>query len=707
MADQMNVGFDSRDAADEQQNSKTTYWATLPKEDVGAALVSRINDFDIYTRTYGMLWLWRRSYYTYYKNYFRGGKILKAGDVGQYRTMSVNHYHSIVQGLLTLITAQEPAFDPQAVNSSFKAQAQCLAAKNILDYKAKYSHLSQKLKSACEKALMYGEGFVFLDMDMNAGNIVAVDPKTQRPIYDGDVAVSVFSPADVIRDYARNSAEDPDWYILRKYENKWNLVAVYPDLKDQIVGMSVDRDIQIRRFGHSLSENEDDLVCLYILVHRKTPAVPNGRLVKFIDSDTILFDGGLPFDDFPVYRIAPANQEETAFGYTVAFDLLAIQEAIDKLISVIITNEMTFGVQNIVAPLGTKLSPQQLMDGLNLILTDMRNGVPQVLEMCKTPPEIYQFVEFLIQQMEVISGLNSVSRGVAPENLKSGTALAFVQSQAIQANSGIQKSYMRLMEDVGTGYLNIVKKLPNNKKIQALAGPANATYLKQFTSDDVQDVSLVTVDAGNPLTKTTAGRIEVAQNLLQYELLKTPEEFMAIVETGQLASLTEGAMSELLHIREENEAMRQGQPCKAIFCDNHPLHIKEHMVVLNSVDIRNSNDPAVQVAVQHIMDHINLWQSTPANVLAGLGIQPPPASMSPSPLAPPPGGGPTPPPQAGSPTGAQPMANAENAASAAQQKASNVHKPKPPAPPPGSSPQAVDAMKQAAANQQATAPGGQ
>lgn len=704
MADQMNVGFDSREPAD-QSDIDSVYWATLPTEEIGAKLVSKINDYDLYTRTYGMLWLWRRSYYTYYKNYFRGGKILKAGDVGQYRTMSVNHYHSIVQGLLTLITAQEPAFDPQAVNSSFKAQAQCLAAKNILDYKAKYAHLSQKLKSSCEKALMYGEGFVFLDMDMNAGSIVAVDPQTQRPIYDGDVAVTVYSPADVIRDYARNSAEDQDWYILRRYENKWNLVAIYPDLKDKIVSLSVDRDIQIRRFGHSLSENEDDLVCLYVLVHRKTPAVPNGRLIKFIDSETILFDGGLPFDDFPVYRIAPANQEETSFGYTVAFDLLAIQEAIDKLVSVIITNELTFGVQNIVAPLGTKLSPQQLLDGLNLILTDMRNGVPQVLEMCKTPAEIYQFVEFLIQQMEVISGLNSVSRGVAPENLKSGTALAFVQSQAIQANSGIQKSYMRLMEDVGTGYLNIVKKFPNNKKIQALAGPANATYLKEFTSADVNEVSMVTVDAGNPLTKTTAGRIEVAQNLLQYELLKTPEEFMAIVETGQLASLTEGSMSELLHIREENEALRQGQQCKAIFCDNHPLHIKEHMVVLNSVDIRNSNDPAVQAAVQHIMQHINLWQTTPANVLAGLGIQPPPATMVPPTLGGAPGpvpapGGPTPPPSA------KPMANAENATPPAQQKAATANQPKPPAPPKGATPQAAEAMKQAAVNQQSLQPGG-
>lgn len=702
MAEPMNILGINDPMTEQETDPRKTYWASLPTEEIGAKLVDKVVDYDLYTRTYGHLWLWRRSYYTYYKNYFRGGKILKAGDVGQYRTLSVNHYHSVVQGLLTLITGQEPAFDPQAVNSSYKAQAQCLAAKNILDFKAKYAHLSEKLKSATEKALMYGEGFIFLDMNMNIGEIKMIDPATGRPVYEGDVEVTVYSPADVIRDYARSSADSIDWYILRRYVNKWDLIASFPDKTEKIKELSIDRDIQLRRFGHSLAENEDDIVCLYTLVHKKTPAMPNGRIVKFLDKDSVLIDGGLPFDDFPVYRIAPANHEETTFGYTVAFDLLAVQEAIDKLVSVIITNQMTFGVQNIVAPLGTKLSPQQLMDGLNLILTDMRNGVPQVLEMCKTPPEIYQFIEFLIQQMELISGLNSVSRGVAPENLKSGTALAFVQSQAIQANSGIQKSYSRLIEDVGTGYLKIVQKFPQNRKIQALAGPANATYLKQYSSADLTDISLVTVESGNPLTKTTAGRIEVAQNLLQYELLNTPEEFMAIVETGQLGSFTEGKMSELMHIREENESLRQGQPVKAIFCDNHPQHIKEHMVVINSVDIRNSNDPAVAVAVAHIMEHIMLWQTTPANVLAGLGIQPPPATLVP-PVANPPAQNP------GMPTGAPPenkqpapsagpMVDVNNPQAPIQAKAAEVNQPKPPKPPAGASPQAVQNMKQSQAN---------
>src|SRR4051812_2713036 len=104
MAEPMNILGVNSPVDEEKADDKQTYWASLPAADLGAKIVDHIDDYDQYTRTFGMLWLWRRSYYTYYKNYFRGGRILKAGDVGQYRTMSVNHYHSIVQGLLTLIT---------------------------------------------------------------------------------------------------------------------------------------------------------------------------------------------------------------------------------------------------------------------------------------------------------------------------------------------------------------------------------------------------------------------------------------------------------------------------------------------------------------------------------------------------------------------------------------------------------------------------
>lgn len=673
------------------ESNPNVYWATLPTDKIGSKLVDKVTDYDLYIRTFGLLWLWRRSFYSYYKNYFRGGRILRAGEVGQYKTITVNHYRSILQGLLTLITSQEPAFDPQAMNSDYKSQAQCLAAKNILDYEANHRHLNKKLKQATEKALLLGEGFVFLDYDMNRGEIISIDPETQKPRYDGELTVDVMSPTDVARDYSQNSAANTDWYILRQYKNKWDLCAAYPEFEKNIRGLGVDKDIQIRRFGHTLTENEDDLVCLYTFIHRKSPAVPNGRLLKFVDSETVLIDSPLPFDDFPVYRIAPSDQEETTFGYTVAFDLLAIQECIDKLISVIITNQLTFGVQNIIAPIGTKLSPQQLLDGLNLILTDMRAGIPQVLEMVKTPAEIYQFITFLIQQMELISGLNSVSRGVAPENLKSGTALAFVQSQAIQANSGLQQSYMRLLEDVGTGYLNILKTFAGSKKMQAIAGTDSQTYLTEFTAEDISGVSRVTVKAGNPLTKTTAGRIEVAQNLLQSGLFKTPEEFVSVVETGQIQSLTKGNMSELLHIQQENENLQKGMPVKAMFTDNHPLHMKEHMAVINSVDIRNSNDPSVLVTVNHIMEHMNLWQTVPPNILAGLGIQPPPMPM----IAPGQPGGPQP----VNPGSAGALAKVENPTNPIEQKAAQVPKPGAPKPPTNASPQAAEAMRQATGGQ--------
>ena len=47
--------------------------------------------------------------------------------------------------------------------------------------------------------------------------------------------------------------------------------------------------------------------------------------------------------------------------------------------------------------------------------------------------------------------------------------------------------------------------------------------MKEFTGDDLTSVNRVIVDVGNPLARTTAGRVEMAEQLLQMGVIKTPQ----------------------------------------------------------------------------------------------------------------------------------------------------------------------------------------
>jgi len=107
-------------------------------------------------------------------------------------------------------------------------------------------------------------------------------------------------------------------------------------------------------------------------------------------------------------------------------------------------------------------------------------GAPQPLNLTNTPAEIFNFMQMLEKAMETISGINSVVRGNADQasNLRSGNALALVQSQALQFISGLQQSYIQMIEDVGTGLINLLKTFAAAPRVAAIAGTNNSIKVK-------------------------------------------------------------------------------------------------------------------------------------------------------------------------------------------------------------------------------------
>jgi hypothetical protein len=329
------------------------------------------------------------------------------------------------------------------------------------------------------------------------------------------------------------------------------------------------------------------------------------------------------------------------------FDLLAMQEALDTLDTIILSNQSTFGTQNIVADEGANVSFEALAEGLNLI-TKAPNKLLEALELCKTPAEIFEYRKQLISDMETLSGINSTVRGNPEASLKSGSALALVQSQAIQFSSGLQQSYAQLVEDVFTDAITILAQYAKTKRVVAIVGKYNRHMLKSFSGDDLTAIRRVVVDSGSALSRTLSGRIQIAQDLLQNNLIKTPEEYLSVINSGKLEPITEAQTRELNNIRGENELLADGDHegvVTAIDIDNHKLHITEHAAVLGSPEAR-TNPEVVQAVLGHIREHVELLKTVDPNLLMMLGQQslaappPPPEQMAGGTPAKPPAPGP-------------------------------------------------------------------
>lgn len=624
--------------------AKPTYFATLTGLDFSSAAMERINDYYQGLMISGRLGLYRRLAEAYYRGYFSGGQLGQDGDQGEFTMMDVNHFRNVLQHMMSMTVTQRPAFEPRATNTDYKSKAQTIVARGVLDYYNREKGMGDAAEENTEGGLLFGEAETVVDWDSWAGKDYMANPNGGAPLREGDVTFKTFGPIDCIRDVTLVKAKDMTWRFYRDFVNRYDLIAKFPEARERILSLELGPSTMANRWLSPWTWKDGDIVPVYIFYHDRTPAVPGGRAALVIDKEPPLLDGGLPYDTFPGYRLAPAEHKGTPFGYTVAFDLLVIQEAIDILYSTVVTNQASFGVQNILLPNGSNISVQQLVDGLNALFYDPKHPKPEALNLTNTPAEIFNMIDKLERVMEVLSGVNSVARGDPQTSLKSGAALALVQSMAIQFNSGLQKAYARQVESIGTAVVKILDKFPKTKRIVEIAGKANRTYLKEFSAGSFSLISRVTVDLGNPLARTTAGKVEMAQDLLSNKLIETSDQYIQVLTTGTLEPLIEGKQAELMLIASENEMMANGKQPQVAVTDDHALHIREHKPVLADPEARR--DPAVVKALTaHETEHIRMLEelsvSNP-NLLIALGQTPVQPPAMPTPLPGGPGGAPSP-----------------------------------------------------------------
>jgi len=603
-----------------QKHQDDVYFAQKKAEDCAGILLAKGDSFFNILRANAYLEkmsrMWRAYHGAYSNDLGYGHRVEFSGEQGELVMLPVNHFANIAQHIYTMITANRPTMEARAVNTDYKSLAQTYVANGVLDYYMREKHLEDCLKKATEMAIVLGTGFIKLDWNATAGEAYDADPETGEMVYEGELEFTNLSPFDVVVDGTKETWNN-EWILTRSFQNRYNLIAKYPELKDKLLGVKPKNQSAVYRLAVFSNDDTDD-VPVYEFYHKRTEAMPDGRYMLFVDSNIILLDTKMPYRVLPVFRITPREIMGTPYGYTPMYDIFPIQEGINSLYSTIMTNQNAFGVQNLFVPRGSDLSIESLDGAMNIV---EGNSKPEPLQLTSTPPEVFNFLNMLIQSAETISGVNSVTRGNPEASLKSGTALALVQSMSLQYISGLQQSYVKLIEDVGTAIVQILKDFATTPKVITLVGKNNRPLLKEFTGEQISAINRVVVDVGNPLARTTAGRVQMAEQMLQMNLIKSPEQYFQVINTGKIETMFEGEMNELLLIKSENEQMLEGKNVIVSPLDKHRLHINEHKAVLSDPDLRR--DPElVRIVLDHIESHLNALRETDPALLQLVGEQP-------------------------------------------------------------------------------------
>jgi hypothetical protein len=618
------------------------YWAAAPPDEIASKLLQKTQDYFYYLRQSGRMWLYQNAYQMYYGPALQGGQVQFSGQQGELVLISVNHYRTLLKNLHTLITTNRPALQCRATNTDHKSQAQCILGQGLVDYYLREKDLEYYLDTATEIALAYsGEGFVASTWNATLGEKYGVNPQTQGVIYQGDIEYRAYGPLEYIRDFSRSSPKDHFWGMTIDWVNKYELAAKYPEYADDITNldedMSLFEDYQTFRNCRQtmFGTLETDSIPMFTFYHKKSDALPQGRMVVYLTDTITLFDGPIPYNDVPVKRVAAGEWLGTPFGYTVGFDLMPMQQMSDSLHSAICTNQNASAVNNFWTKKGDTPDTSMLAGGLRSIQSDEK---PEVLNLLQTAAETYSYEQRLQNLMESVSNMNAAARG-NPDRDMSGSAMALLQATAIQFSSYLQKTYIKILEDCGTQTRDLLRVFAQVPRIAAIVGKFNQQYMKEFVGDDIGEVNRVMADVGNPILNTTAGKVDLADKFMRAGWLSDPEQYLMVYTTGRVEPLLEAQQAELMNIREENEMISNGEVPPVLISDNHPLHVKEHRSVTFSKEAR-SNPQIMQAFTAHVQEHVNLfgghadpmtgqWIPGISPIMAGmLGIPTPPDPMA-------------------------------------------------------------------------------
>lgn len=662
---QFESGRESRLTYD--QDPAQDYWARESNPvSLVAHLESRVEEFRNYQRSSAYWrWLiknWQYAHNLYFDDQIDSIGVSALGEMGELVGYAVNHFRNLLQQLLTLVTRDRPALLVRAKNSDAKSIIQSRLGKSLVETYFRDKKGEKYLKRAVEEAIVFAQGFVEVTWDPRLGSETDANPETGEFSYEGDVRFYNPTAWDVFYDLGQPDWDEQAYIIVRKGENKWDLIVQHPEWREEILSAEQYPDSYEDTNRPLLLENDiyqkSDQVSVYYFYHRRTPALPNGRLVKFIPG-AVLLDTDLPYRGIPVHRVVPGDLLLSPFGYTPAFDLQAPQEILNQETSAVATNHKSFAIQNVWTQTGDNIQTTELEGGLNHLQSDI---MPEPLNLCQTPAEVFTFMDRTMEDMELLSGINSVARGQPEASLKSGAALALIDAKAVQFATPLIASYHLLLEAIGTAVLHLLRDFAQSERVVSVIGLHNATHLKRFKSEDLSEIDRVVVESTNPVLNTFAGRVEMADKLMGGGLLTTPEEYINVLQSGQVESLLEAENAQLSKIRDESENILQGGGAYASPYDNHALHIKEHHAILNSVEASTNNE-LVELVAAHIADHVLLLQDAeiqkvlivlgyptplPPTHVGGEPIPPMPGAPGAGPGAPP-GGGPGSPPGAPQP----------------------------------------------------------
>jgi len=643
------------------------YWAAQQNvDDVAAEVWKKIDGYFTAMKASGRMAKAIRAINTYYGRGPSGGQdtaYLSPGGDGELVNMNTNHFAGLLTQAEVLTTSERPAFKAIAVSTGYGDKAQAQVAEGILEHYDRTLSLHQIDRKVAKWSLLCGEAYGSWSWDSSLGDSIG-DPETGEVVSDGDAVASAHTIFDVAFDSTVGDFDKTPWVCIRSRASKWDLAEIFPEKRTEIHAVTSDKSATEHSFDSldpsGQDRSKEDFVDVWEFRHRSTPALQGGRLIRLISPKCVLYDshtsvdgeakpGAYPYGkSLMVRRMTPEQVIGQSAGHTAFFDLLAQQEGIDLVATIMASTVNTSGASNLYVQRGANIQIDSLAGGFNLIQGDVVDAPKPVLS-ASVSKEALEFAQMCVQWMRQRTAINDVVMGEPTKGMPA-QAMALLHAQALQFHSGTAESYQHFTEGMRTDLIDLLKMFANTQRVALVAGAAGKWQLAEYSKKDLAGVSRVYVEQVPAAAKSYAGKVSMAKDLLDMGMIREPQTYIDLISTGQIKPMYEAEEANLMRIQAEMDLLRKGiglcpvdamgnfvddgqEHVRPLITDTHWLDIPQYTGVINTPDARS--DPKVVKAVSEVIQYkLKLWrQMDPALIVIMKGVAPPPL-MDPSMLGP-------------------------------------------------------------------------
>lgn len=560
--------------------------------------------------------IWSRNLRMYYNavinNDSADSSLGFGGENGELIDMHVPVARSDVRKMISIVCRQRLHFKAQAESGEWTTKSNtqivdALALDYVTDEDIDVSTVREKL---IELAIVCGHSFLLNQWDSEKG----------KPIF------RVIPPWMVTYNFNADSFDSLDWFVVHYFVNKYSLAEEYPEHKDTILNSSSERSaINPWSISFGVLDYSEDDILVSEFYHKSTPALSQGRFIKFV-SDIGIEDRENPYLDkngkaeIPVSMCIPEAIQPYLIGYPKLCDLLPLQEMTDHQFSVMATIFSALGVPTILNPRTSGMNASN-MSGLKVIsynpqLGDgMRGAKPEVLELCKLPPNLLDTINIMQQFQQRISNISGALQGQLPPGVTAASAIATLSANAVEFIEPMSNAVNKTLESGMMRAILQTSLFLDEERTLELVGPNNTTAVAKFSGEDLKGIRRVNLMVQNPLMLFAGGRQKIAEDYMKIGLIQTPEQYDAVMVYGSLDPIRDKSLTKENLVSWENQQMRQGQGVYALATDDHAYHIYKHTILENDPEIRRRPE-LLKIIDDHKQEHLNLSRTVDVGLYA-------------------------------------------------------------------------------------------